>query len=202
MKRIFAMIVGAALLPLAACDRKPAAAPMPAGTPVAPVIVGTPTPAQAGGVSADEVSALGLTFKVPNGWTAKPPANTMRLAELHLPDSSGDPSKACIAVFSSAGGGVEANIARWAGQVRNESGQPATPTVSTREVAGMNVHFVEISGAFSPGMGDTRTYQNWTVRGAIIETPRGLLFIKVTGPAEAMAGARAAFEEMVASLRA
>lgn len=210
MKPLAALILSAAGLALFACDQRPAPAPMPAAAPPTPPAAppatpfnstqapaATPSPAAAAG----EVSAGGFTFHVPEGWKSVPPANSMRLAELHVPDASGDASRTCIAVFSSAGGGVEANIARWSGQVRDASGQPVPPTTSTREVAGMKVHIAEMTGAFSPGMGDTQIYQNWTIRGAIIESPRGLLFIKMTGPAEAMTAAKAAFDAMVAGLR-
>lgn len=125
----------------------------------------------------------------------------MRLAEVVVPDPSGDATKACVAVFSSAGGTVEANIDRWAGQVRDASGKPATPSTRTRTVAGLKVTIVEMSGTYA-GMGEGTPRPDWTLRGAIVEIGGGLLFIKMTGPAEGMKACAAAFDSMVDGMKA
>lgn len=124
----------------------------------------------------------------------------MRLAEALVPDASGDAAKACSVAFSTAGGEVQANIDRWAGQVLDASGAPSKPKITKRQVGGMPVTTAEMTGTYA-GMGDTAPHTNWTMRAAIVETPGGLLFIKMTGPAEQMAASAASFDAMVDGLK-
>lgn len=100
--------------------------------------------------------------------------------------------------FSSAGGDVQSSIARWAGQVQDASGQPSAPAVQTRSVQGLTVHIAEMTGTYS-GMNEAPR-SGWTLRGAIIGAPSGLLFIKMTGPAEPMAAAAAGYGGMIDGL--
>jgi hypothetical protein len=123
----------------------------------------------------------------------------MRLAELQIPDASGDPAASCSVVFSSAGGDVAGNLDRWAGQVRDAAGQPSKPAIQTKTVAGLPVTIAEMTGTYT-AMGGS-PHGNWTVRGAIIETPAGLLFIKMTGPAERIAIVGEAFIVMIDGLK-
>lgn len=173
------------------------AANQPANTPGAPVPV-SPDAANLG--SGQTITAMGVSVTLPDAWKRNPPANQMRLAEASVPDAGGDPAKACLVVFSTAGGSVTDNISRWAGQVRDAQGQPVTGTPATKQVGGVNVTTVEMTGTFA-GMGDTPPKENWTLRGAIIETPQGLLFIKMTGPAESMKAALPGFDAMVDSVK-
>jgi hypothetical protein len=124
----------------------------------------------------------------------------MRLAEILVADPSGDAAKACTVVFSSAGGDVQANIDRWAGQVRDDSGQAGKPKVEKKTVAGMSVSVVEIVGSYA-GMGEPAPHANWMLRGAIVEDPSGTLFIKMTGPAAPMSAAAPGFASMIDGLK-
>lgn len=200
MIRILLSILALAVA-FVACEKKPAPRPAPQQAPQpAPTPAPQPTqpqpqsPTSGGG----KVEVLGLSFAVPENWRSVPPTSPMRLAELKVPDPSGEASKACDVVFSSAGGTVEANIERWRGQVRPASDAPASEP-SAREVAGMKVTTVEFVGTYA-GMGETPPRENYMLRGAIIETPAGLLFIKMTGPAEQMVAARAGFDALLDSM--
>jgi hypothetical protein len=124
----------------------------------------------------------------------------MRLAEILVPDASGDPAKSCSITFSSAGGDVQSNIDRWAGQVKDASGQPSKPTVQTKTIAGVNVTIAEMTGSYA-GMGDASPKPNTTLRGAIIEGPGAPVFIKMTGPADAMAAAATGFNAMIDGMK-
>jgi hypothetical protein len=208
-----AAILGA--LVLAACEDRassPTARPAPAEAPAkAPAgdqspAAGPPSapaaPAPSGPAADAErtVSVLGLSFVLPEGWKRVPPANQMRLAEAVVDDASGDPARACTVVFSTAGGDVPANIARWASQVQDGSGKPSTPTVTTRTAAGLSTTVAEMTGLYA-GMGTAAPKPDWTVRGAVIETRQGLLFIKMTGPADAMATTGPGFSSLLDSAR-
>jgi hypothetical protein len=204
------VVMACAALVAAGCEEKPRAAapavPPPKAAvpqPIAPKMEATPAaaaPAAPAAASGERVTVAGLSLAVPSGWKSVTPSNPMRLAELSVPDASGDASKACTVAFSTAGGDIAANIERWAGQVKDGSGQPSKATPTTKTVAGMTVHVVEMTGAFSAGMGDATVRENWMLRGAIVETPTGLLFIKMTGPAEPMAAAGPAFNSMIDGL--
>ncbi|MFZ4573351.1 MAG: hypothetical protein ACOYN0_03070 [Phycisphaerales bacterium] len=179
---------------------QPASAPVNAPQKPAPVPDAAPAPAVAAVPSGATLAALGMEFPLPAGWNSRPPSNNMRLAEAEVPGPGGDASKGCLVVFSTAGGTVDDNITRWSGQVRDAQGQPAKATRSSRAIAGIDVTVVEMSGSYA-GMGDSAAKDNYMLRGAIIPTAGGLLFIKMTGPAEQMTAAAAAFDSMLGGLK-
>lgn len=205
-----------ASLALLGCEKQPEpTAKPPAGGPTAtpapaapahsaaPAPTGSPAAAAAnphGGIElGSSVNVMGLSFKVPEGWKQGVPSNNMRLAEISAPDASGDASKACVAAFSTAGGDVNSNLTRWANQVHDASGQPVKAEPKHKTVAGLPVHTVELTGSYV-GMGDGSPMADWTLRAAIVETPSGLLFIKMTGPKDKMAGTAAGFDALVDSM--
>lgn len=198
MKLQLVVCVAGVLVAVGGCEKKPEAktvtgVPLPA-TPAGaaqPVPV-TPAPAAGG---AAHVEVLGVKLALPAGWTVAPPSNSMRLAEVHVPDAGGDASKACLIVFSSAGGTVQSNIDRWQGQVKG--GTPGERV--EQQVGGMKVTTAEFVGTYA-GMGEGPAREGWMLRGSIVETPAGLLFIKMTGPKDAMEGQREAFRTMVQSI--
>ncbi|MEK6704036.1 MAG: hypothetical protein AABZ53_17400 [Planctomycetota bacterium] len=196
--RFLGILCVAACVASVGCDDKkpqpPLSSPRPAAGPAAAPPKGAavaPTDQ-----SDSTVSATGVAMTLPPAWKRNPPANQMRLAEAQVPDASGDPAKVCLVVFSTAGGTVEENVARWAGQVRDAKGQPVPGKTESQTVNGLKISVVEMTGTFA-GMGDTLPKENWTIRGAIVEAPEGLLFIKMTGPAESVAAAAKDFQAML-----
>ncbi len=171
-------------------------APSSGGMANAPQFAPNPVPvATANG----QISIAGVAFNVPDGWKQVPPANQMRLAELSVPDPSGDAAKACTVVFTSAGGDVESNITRWANQMKDAGGNAPTAKPVKREIGGLTVHTVELAGAFQ-GMGEAPK-SDWMLRGAIIESPAGLVFVKMTGPQATMKSASAGWSGMIDSIK-
>ena len=177
----------------------PLSSPKQAQAPVSAPPKGAPPQAPSDHSDAT-VSSHGVSMTFPQAWKRNPPANQMRLAEANVPDASGDPVKACLVVLSTAGGTVEENLARWSGQVRDAQGQPVVGKPESQVVDGLKISVVEMTGTFA-GMGDTLPKDNWTLRGAIVEAPEGLLFIKMTGPAESVAAAAKDFQAMVLSAK-
>ena len=180
--------------PAAPAGAKPAESPSPASTGT-PSAAASSTPAASGAT----MPALGLRFTLPAGWKQVPPANSMRLAEVQVPDASGDAAKACTIALSSAGGTVASNIDRWVGQVKDAAGKPPKADPVTRQVAGLQVTTVELEGTYA-GMGDGAPRPSYMLRGAIVESPQGLLFIKMTGPADAMKASAPAFKAYIDSM--
>lgn len=187
------MLAASAVIALSACEKQPSSpAPAPAAPGASPSTSGAPAD---GGT----VTAAGVVFNVPEGWKAVPPSNQMRLAEVQVPGASGDPAGSCVIAFSTAGGDVESNITRWAGQVLDAAGQPVKHETVTRDIGGLKIHTVELKGAYQ-GMGETPK-PDWMLRGAIVEVPGTLLFIKMTGPAATMEPAKAGWDAMIDSAR-
>jgi hypothetical protein len=129
-----------------------------------------------------------------------PPSHAMRDAEMVCPDPSGDPARNCVAAFSRAGGDVQSNISRWAGQVLDGGGNPSTPTVIQTTVSGVRVHLVELVGKFQDTMSGAGAApkDNWMMRGAIIEAggPQ-MVFVKMNGPADAMNACTAGWKTLI-----
>jgi hypothetical protein len=205
-----AIVLGSVVLALAACERQPpptvvsspGAPPPSAGgskveSPSAPAATPQGTPAS---LEARTFSVAGISFTTPEGWKRVAPAVPMRLAELQVPDAAGKAENACTVTFLVAGGDVKMNVDRWAGQVRDASGQPAKYEIATHLYGGFNVSTVEMTGAYA-GMGDAAPRPDWMLRGAIFDTPEGQLFIKMTGPAAGMKAAAAGWTALLESIK-
>ena len=202
-------------LGLAGCEEKAAppsdpVATKPAGPVSVPGIVqppaAQPSPVSPAGAVApvlggNRMAFLGVTLPLPEGFKQMPPSNSMRLADVRVDDPTGASPTACVIAVSTATGTVSANLDRWAGQVLDSGGKPSVRVPSEpRDVSGIKVSSVEFTGTFV-GMGDAAPKQNWTLHGAIVEAPEGLLFLKMMGPADAMKAASARFQAMLDGLK-
>ncbi|GAB4386733.1 MAG: hypothetical protein Kow0022_16580 [Phycisphaerales bacterium] len=120
----------------------------------------------------NEVEVGGLKFPIPQGWQSVTPSNNMRAAELHVQDA--------VAAFSMAGGSVEANIDRWAGQFVGG----AEPKTEQRIINGMSVTLVEMQGTYlDGGMFGTPTQRpDYSMLAAILPGGQMQVFVKLTGP--------------------
>jgi hypothetical protein len=148
-------------------------------------------------------SVAGIAWTVPSRWAAHPPRQ-MRLATYMIPAADGDSEGGECAVFhfgGGQGGDVQANIDRWLGQFENTG----KPVQETREVNGLPVTTVEVSGTYlSPGgprMQSQGKKENYRLLGAIIGAPGGSVFFKLTGPAKTVAFVEEEFEELIASVK-
>ncbi len=151
--------------------------------------------------SIDEFGKVGaLTWSAPEGWEARLPSSSMRLAEYIIPGSAG-PGEMTIFYFGpGGGGGVDANIARWIGQFATPEGQPVQGKRSTREGA-VKLHLVEADGTFNPGMaGSGPPRDQYKMLGAIAESSVGLYFFKLVGPQATVEANATAFESFIQSL--
>lgn len=196
-----AAALGLALL--AGCERSPAPSGSSDPAPAGPPAQTQETRAAPEKASGPLVTAGAVSFEVPAGWREVPPSNPMRAAELHVESDPPDAARRCVVAISLAGGSVDANIARWASQVTGSDGEPATPVRSSREVAGLPVHTVELVGTYMEGaaMGGGTPRADWMMRGAIIEAPSGQVFVKMTGPVEPMRAAGAGWTALIDGLR-
>jgi hypothetical protein len=127
----------------------------------------------------------------------------MRKATYTIPRAAGDAEDGELSV-SQAGGTVDQNVARWAGQFerRVEDAKRASRTVN-----GLRVTVVEIHGDYSgmtmPGAPAPAPAKKpgWALLGAIVETSPPTFF-KLTGPEKTVMHARPDFDRLVESLHA
>jgi hypothetical protein len=153
--------------------------------------------------------AAGLAFMTPAGWKPAATSSSMRVAQFVLPRAAGETQDAELVVyyFGGSGGTIDANIDRWLGQMQQPNGQPsgAVATRAKRTVNGLAVTLVDVSGTYiaemTPGATQRHNSPNFRLRAAVVETPNGPYFIKLTGPAKTVAGHDKAFEQFVASLK-
>lgn len=134
--------------------------------------------------------AATLTFTAPPDWTSKPASSTMRVAEFVLPKAPGDTEDAALVVyfFGGQGGSAQANIDRWVSQMEQASGKPSKDVAiaTTMTVNGLKISLVDVSGTYvaemSPGATERFNKPGFRLRAAVIETPGGPYYVKVTGP--------------------
>ena len=142
----------------------------------------------------------GVTVDVPDSWNDIGPSG-MRQAQFRMAPVEGDQAEGEVNVFyfgPTSGGAVEANLARWIGQITLPDGaDPATSVErSTFNTNGMPGHVVALNGSYKSGGGrpmggDGEIMPGYRLVGVVIEGPQGSVFFKLTGPeatARAMEG--------------
>lgn len=136
-----------------------------------------------------------FSFDRPDGWTWVPTTSAMRKAELSVPGSEGKAAEVTFFHFGPGqGGGVEANVQRWFGQF-----QDGYTDTRVEKYGKTSVTMVTASGTFASGMpgGPTTPEAGYALRGAILESAGGDVFIKMTGSEATVKAAEGAFEKMV-----
>lgn len=173
--------------PTAAPDRAPAAAP----------------PSNAPAKAAAPAKPSEVVYEAPAGWQKVENPNPMRKATFKIPRAEGDPEDAEMSV-SQAGGTVDANVQRWAGQFERGKDDPVTR--KQMKVGDLDVTVVELHGTFAgsgmPGAPAAGPKPNWALLGAIVETQGSLTFFKITGPEKTIQSAKPAFDKFVEGFRA
>jgi len=145
-------------------------------------------------------SASGVKWKMPASWKAQG-ERPMRVATYTIPAAAGDKDPGELAVFyfgPGQGGGVQANIDRWQGQVTQKTGPAKTAKMT---VAGMPVTSVDVSGTYALSAGPMAptpvNKTGYRMLGYIVEAPKGAVFFKLTGPAKTVGANEAAYLGMI-----
>lgn len=200
MKSIFGLLLAGALLAVVACSSsdKDTASAVPQGDHMA-ADAAAYTPAAQG------VTVAGITFYPHTDWTDLGPSG-MRKAEFAYGPIGGESDSATLTVYyfgPEQGGGVEANLQRWVGQMTLADG--VTPSRVDETVDGMPLHVIDVMGTYnvSAGMmmgGPTTAKQGYMMSAAVLEGPEGSVFFKLTGPAKTAAEMAGAFKKMMAKI--
>jgi hypothetical protein len=146
-----------------------------------------------------------LRWSTPSGWKSGP-EKPMRAATYLIPAVSGDNEGGECAVFMNIGGGVAANINRWISQFKQPDGSSSAAKAKQKKetVNALQVTTVDLTGIFSGGMamGQTSTEKpGYRLLGAIVETPQGEVFFKLTGPEKTIAAAETDFQSLIKSVK-
>ena len=159
----------------------------------------------AASVSAE--SAAGVRWTAPASWKAEAP-RPMRAATYSIAPVAGDQGIAeCVVNYfgPGQGGGVDANIERWRGQVVGADGKPAAAKIDKRTVRGVPITVIDASGTYAgmggPMMGGSKPATGYRLIGAIVEGTGGSVFFKLTGPAKTIAAQQKNFEQLLASIQ-
>lgn len=150
-------------------------------------------------------SVAGLKWTAPPGWKTEAP-KPMRAATYTVATKEANGASAeCVVYFFGAGqgGGVDANLERWKGQIVGPDGKPAEAKIDKRTIHGLPVTTIDSTGDYT-GMGGPMTssksvQSNYRLMGAIVEGPAGNVFLKFTGPAKTVAAHQSEFEQLLNS---
>src|SRR5262249_34136106 len=132
-----------------------------------------------------------IEYKAPEGWAKIPPA----IAAIASYEVTSNEQKVTISI-SRAGGGLEANLNRWRGQV-------GLPQVEGTEIPKMLTKFPvgDHMGAFVELTGkDPKTGNPRTILGVMVPDDEEIIFVKLSGDPELAVKERARFEEFAKSV--
>jgi hypothetical protein len=147
-----------------------------------------------------------VTFTAAEGWKKVEPKSRIVEAEFEIPAAKGDETPGRLTAMG-AGGEVEANIARWAGQFVAPAGAEVKPQIDKLTVGGAEIHVVSLTGTYkdSPGGpfagGKTIMRENYRMLGAIAVTKSGNYFLKLYGPKATIGENEKAFRAVVESIQ-
>jgi hypothetical protein len=151
-----------------------------------------------------------LKFDAPPDWVSKAPSSSMRVAEWSLPKTAGDAEDAILTLYffgASQGGNVQANLDRWIGQMAQPDGRQSKDVAKTSSLTshGLKVTFVDVTGTYvaevTPGSTEHFNKPGFRQCAAVVETPGGPYFVKLTGPEKTVAKWQDSYTTFLKSLR-
>ena len=138
---------------------------------------------------------------IPAAWTKETPTNNMRLLQIKIPKQGTDTEDSELLVFGfSAGGGVDANLTRWEGQMGGAGSLKVRRTSKT--AAGKDATVAELEGTYTAMTdGAPKEKSGFKMLGAIIMTETTEIYVKLIGPANTIDANKAAFDKMIESFK-
>ena len=119
----------------------------------------------------------------------------MRVTEFRIPRVPGDAEDGELVIFyfGGSGGGVEANLERWIGQMEQPDGRSSFEVASTVgfDANGLEVTLLDVPGTYvaavTPGSTTQLNKPQFRLLAAVVETSIGPFFFKLTGPERTLA---------------
>ncbi len=150
-----------------------------------------------------------IRLTAPSSWQARRPQTRIVEYEFHAPAAGENQPGARITIMG-AGGGVEANIARWIDQFDQPDGSPTKEKtkVEKQQKNGAELFVVSISGTYKdrPAGGPFTNAPvvprpRYRMLSAIVVTPNlGHYYIKMVGPENVVTAHEEAFRKMLETL--
>jgi hypothetical protein len=132
----------------------------------------------------------------------------MRAAEYVVAGDAGEAELTVYYFGAGQGGSVQANLDRWVAQMTQPDGRDSkdVATIAERQVAGLKITTLDVSGTFDGGMGPMMAHKpepqpDQRMLGAIADGPQGPVFFKLVGPQATVAAAEPAVRVLVGSLK-
>jgi hypothetical protein len=167
-----------------------------------PVLAAAETPSPAAAAGSGAIVLPRATVDLPQAWERQTPSSKMRAAQAVIPGPAG-PGELTVFYFGEGkGGGVDANIQRWLGQMELPPG--SAPARASFETKGFTVTWIDVAGtlkASTMGMGPMSPQPHTRMLAAVIEGPGGPWFFRAVGPEQTMSPQRDAFLGMLKSVR-
>ncbi len=153
-----------------------------------------------------------LSITASGQWTVKKPAVRIIEHEFAVSAAKGDAAGGRMLMMS-AGGSIEANLARWFGQFSQPDGKRTKDRakVTKLKIAGYEVRIVDVSGTYNDRRGPFAPAvkrADYRMLAAIVTVGKkpgaraNHYFIKFYGPKKTIAANEKAFTEMIKSLKA
>lgn len=144
-----------------------------------------------------------FTMAVPSNWKQEE-AGGMRQLQVSIPKIGADAENAeMVGFIMPGGGGADANIQRWVGQMGGPDSLKTKRNVKTAK--GAEAIIAELEGtysAMSPRDGSAMAPKaGYKMLGAYIGTDAGEVYLKLSGPKETAEAQKAAFDKMVESFK-
>lgn len=138
-----------------------------------------------------------FAFTTPAGWVQKGGKTAFR--EITFAAAEGSPTECYVTELANTGGGLEANVNRWAGQMGAESlTADAIAALPKIKVFGNDAPVAEFRGTFTGMSGDA--HPDYTMLGTLSDAGGSTYFIKMVGPAAEMEAQKSNFTAFCESL--
>ncbi len=150
--------------------------------------------------SGGESSAGNMAWTTPADWTEVAPTS-MRRPNFVVNGAEGASEVQCyVTELAGDGGGIDANINRWRGQIGLKPlGEAELAALERITVLDTPAVYVEFEGVYG-GMGGQAGKPNSILAGALLELDDKAIFIKMVGPADSVRDQRANLREFMSSM--
>ncbi len=143
----------------------------------------------------DHAEDAPLVYELPEGWKKEP---TSQFRTLNF--SFGEQGEGECYV-SRAGGGLEANLNRWRGQMGLEAApEEELRALPKRTLFGMEATYAEFDGDFK-AVGASDSKPGYRMVGLVLSLPDVSFFVKMTGPKELVVANEEQFSKFCESLK-
>tara|TARA_Y100000816_G_scaffold162656_1_gene116366 strand:+ start:430 stop:1011 length:582 start_codon:yes stop_codon:yes gene_type:complete len=134
---------------------------------------------------------------VPSNWLRVEPKSSMRLAEYKVETSSGFYN---VIVFKNIGGNEDQNINRWFGQFSGDKIPELEERSESMDIRGSQLTFVQTSGSFNGGMGQSEPTDFAGLMGFIINSNNDVYYFKAVADAKIILEGKRDFVQTVLSM--